>query len=298
MVCQLHYKLLLLTRVQPARREEPAVVHHLGHHHLGLQRLCFRPHLLHDLLPQVFKQLVMRKLKNPRINYRFIKPFLTTWCLGLQTAYFSPTFETLLYTERKIFISESISHTTPEWQRLGQKMVLHLKGKMALHLMKWFNALLSAAIASHSSFCIKRRFIIFQILGCWKCNKHDQKKIMFFRGMMMMVIKKIWLKWFLILSNTSPIIALPCTSVHRLVEFVEFTQPLLELANHQKQFHLTLLGLVILVIQISRPLPNKTKTKFDQDFRWSPLKNSTKFSKTQCLGSVVPLAMSSHLLEW
>ena len=41
---------------------------------------------------------------------------------------------------------------------------------------------------------------------------------------------------------------------HRLVEFVEFTQPLLELANHQKQFHLTL-------------LPNKTKTKFDQDFR-------------------------------
>ena len=60
---------------------------------------------------------------------------------------------------------------------------------------------------------------------------------------------------------------LSCTSVHRLVEFVEFTQPLLELANHQKQFHLTLLGLVILVIQISRPLPNKTKTKFDQDFR-------------------------------
>ena len=54
---------------------------------------------------------------------------------------------------------------------------------------------------------------------------------------------------------------------HRLVEFVEFTQPLLELANHQKQFHLTLLGRVILVIQISRPLPNKTKTKFDQDFR-------------------------------
>ena len=55
--------------------------------------------------------------------------------------------------------------------------------------------------------------------------------------------------------------------VSRLVEFVEFTQRLLELANHQKQFHLTLLGLVILVIQISRPLPNKTKTKFDQDFR-------------------------------
>ena len=282
MVCQLHYKLLLLTRVQPARREEPAVVHHLGHHHLGLQRLCFRPHLLHDLLPQVFKQLVMRKLKNPRIDYRHIFLRHSRPCR----------------TQRKIFISKSISHTTPEWQRLGQKMVLHLKGKMALHLMKWFNALLSAATASHSSFCIKRRFIIFQILGCWKCNKHDQKKIMFFRGMMMMVIKKIWLKWFLILSNTSPIIALPRTSVHRLVEFVEFTQPLLELANHQKQFHLTLLGLVILVIQISRPLPNKTKTKFDQDFRWSPLKNSTKFSKTQCLGSVVPLAMSSHLLEW
>ena len=166
MVCQLHYKLLLLTRVQPSGGEEPAVVHHLGHHHLGLQRLCFRPHLLHDLLPQVFKQLVMRKLKNPRINYRHIFLRHSRPCR----------------TQRKIFISESISHTKPEWQRLGQKMVLHLKGKIALHLMKWFNALLSAAIASHSSFCIKRRFIIFQILGCWKCNKHDQKKIMFFEG--------------------------------------------------------------------------------------------------------------------
>ena len=183
MVCQLHYKLLLLTRVQPARGEEPAVVHHLGHHHLGLQRLCFRPHLLHDLLPQVFKQLVMRKLTNPRINHRFIKPFLTTWCLGLQTAYFSLTFETLSYTRKDFYLWVT-------WQRLGQKMVLHLKGKMALHLMKWFNALLSAAIASHSSFCIKRRFIIFQLLGCWKWNKYDQYKIIFFPapGMMMMVV--------------------------------------------------------------------------------------------------------------
>ena len=128
MVCQLNYKLLLLTRVQPARGEEPAVVHHLGHHHLGLQRLCFRPHLLHDLLPQVFKQLVMRKLTNPRINYRFIKPFLTTWGLGLQTAYFSPTFETLSYTKKDFYLWINIAHHT--WvTEVGKKDGIALKRK-------------------------------------------------------------------------------------------------------------------------------------------------------------------------
>jgi len=50
---RLHWVSQQRHRVQPARGEEPAVVHHLGHHHLGLQRLCFRPHLLHDLLPQL-----------------------------------------------------------------------------------------------------------------------------------------------------------------------------------------------------------------------------------------------------
>ena len=121
-------KIPISCRLQSARGEEPAALHHPRHHHLRLQRLRLCPHLLHDLLPQVFKQLVMRKLTNPRINHRFIKPFLTTWCLGLQTAYFSPTFETLWYTKKDFYLWINIAHHT--WvTKVGTKDGIAFKRK-------------------------------------------------------------------------------------------------------------------------------------------------------------------------
>ena len=48
-------KIPISCRLQSARGEEPAAVHHPRHHHLRLQRLCLRPHLLHDLLSKVAK---------------------------------------------------------------------------------------------------------------------------------------------------------------------------------------------------------------------------------------------------
>ena len=48
-------KIPISCRLQSARGEEPAAVHHPRHHHLRLQRLRLRPHLLHDLLSKVPK---------------------------------------------------------------------------------------------------------------------------------------------------------------------------------------------------------------------------------------------------
>ena len=48
-------KIPICCRVQSARGEEPSALHHPRHHHLRLQRLRLRPHLLHDLLSKVPK---------------------------------------------------------------------------------------------------------------------------------------------------------------------------------------------------------------------------------------------------
>ena len=117
-------------------------------------------------------------------------------------------------------------------------------------------------------------------------------------------------RFFFVTNFYRPILALPCRSVShsscwillRLLDLSELLSWFLEFVtwicqNWYMDLSKFLLGIVKVVLCISRPFPNKTKlklTKISKFFEGFALKYRCWMSQsTQCRGSIVPLAVFS-----